>query len=121
MRLSGFVGSSLVGFFSLLVFFTFMSQFYAFWDCPGVCHYEEATQRERATSFRRSGPIPSCNFFELASYFDFESGLVDSSFLDFFKVFFAMSLFSLSSCPSGAHVVVMCNCGAILCEMVQVS
>jgi hypothetical protein len=34
VRMSGFVGSSLVGFFSLLGFFTFMAQFYAFWDCP---------------------------------------------------------------------------------------
>ena len=37
--MSGFVGSSLVGFFSLLVFFTFMSQFYAFGSALGVSNY----------------------------------------------------------------------------------
>jgi hypothetical protein len=30
VRINGFVGSSLVGFFSLFVFFSFMTQFYAF-------------------------------------------------------------------------------------------
>jgi hypothetical protein len=42
------------------------------------------------------------------------SVLADWSFLDFFKVFFAMSLFSLSICPSGAmltylHVSLHCH------------
>jgi hypothetical protein len=35
------------------------------------------------------------------------SVLADWSFLDFFKVFFAMSLFSLSICPSGAMPLYM--------------
>ncbi len=34
--MSGFVGSSLVGFFSLLIFLPFMSQFYAFWGLLGT-------------------------------------------------------------------------------------
>lgn len=33
--------------------------------------------------------------------------LADWSFLDFFKVFFAMSVFSLSICPSGAMLLCM--------------
>lgn len=33
--------------------------------------------------------------------------LVEDIFFDFFKVFFAMSLFSLSICPSGAMPVYM--------------
>lgn len=48
------------------------------------------------------GPILSLAIsFELASYARFVSGLVDSSFFDFFRLFFAI-LFSLSKCPSGA-------------------
>jgi hypothetical protein len=48
----------------------------------------------------------SCNFVELASYDLLVSGLVDSSFFAFFKLFFAI-FFSLSNCPSGAVLCYM--------------
>jgi hypothetical protein len=119
--MSGFVGSSLVGFLSLLIFLPFMSQFYAFCDCPVVSNYRGGDSKRKGHLFSKKRPDSQLQFLRTRPYRTFDSGLVDSSFLDFFKVFFAMSLFSLSSCPSGADVAVMCNCDAILCKMVQLT
>jgi hypothetical protein len=104
VRMSGFVafvGSSLVGFFSLLIFLTFMSQFYASLKLLGVSVYRGGDSKRKGRLSWEAARSQSRDFFGLP-YRGFPSGLVDSSFLDFFKVFFAMSLFSLSSCPSGA-------------------
>ena len=47
VRMSGFVGSSLVAFFSLLIFLTFMSQFYAFFSCWGVYRLRRRLKEKR--------------------------------------------------------------------------
>jgi hypothetical protein len=102
VRMSGFVGSSLVGFFSLLVFLTFISQFYALLALlESTCLSRRRLKRKGRLLRDRRPNSRSSYFVELASYARLVSGLVDSSFFDFFRLFFAI-VFSLSNCPSGA-------------------